>query len=161
MTPIGKPHDKRLSNLHWSVRKKWKKQGRHSKPIARRKAYIHLHESKLQKVCIYTCGCTDTSLTYAWPSTSRQKQSRIQFFKVHVQRPMQACIDPTSKQQISFHNPHRANWMLSQTTRFNQELLGHYPTLITFRRYYMPHVLSSYFIPFGSGCWSWVARRGP
>jgi hypothetical protein len=42
--------------------------------------------------------------------------------------------------------------MLSQTTQLNQELPRHYPALITFRRYYMPRVLSSYSIPFGSGC---------
>jgi hypothetical protein len=32
--------------------------------------------------------------------------------------------------------------------------------LITFQQHYMPHVLLSYSILFGSGCWSWAARRG-
>jgi hypothetical protein len=47
---------------------------------------------------------------------SCQKQGHVQIIKGHVQKPMQPCIDPTSKQQRSPHNQYKASWMLSQTT---------------------------------------------
>jgi hypothetical protein len=48
---------------------------RRAKPIARRKAYVHLHGSQLQKVRIYTCRCTDTSLTLL--SQVHQAKSKV------------------------------------------------------------------------------------